>query len=46
MGFECVGAHLYLFVCVCVCVCVERTNKWFIELGRLPMSNREVGGGS
>ena len=23
----------------------ERTNKRFIELGRLPMSNREVGGG-
>ena len=23
----------------------ERTNEWFIELGRLPMSNREVAGG-
>ena len=23
----------------------ERTNEWFIELGRLPMSNREVGDG-
>ena len=23
----------------------ERTNEWFTELGRLPMSNREVGDG-
>ena len=23
----------------------ERTNEWFIELGCLPMSNRELGGG-